>query len=39
MKVVGVSTTYPAAALQDADAVYAGLDAVTLEEIEKSFRK
>lgn len=39
MKVVGVATTYPAAALKEADAVYPGLKAVTVTEIEKLFRK
>ena len=38
MRVIGVATTYPAAALKEADAVYAGLAAVTFGEIERLFR-
>ena len=38
MTVVGVATTYPAAALQEADAVYPSLGAVSLAQIEQLFR-
>ena len=39
MKVVGVATTYPAAALREADAVYPGLSAVSFSEVEQLFRE
>jgi HAD superfamily hydrolase (TIGR01509 family) len=39
MKVVGVATTYPAAALKEADAVYPSLGAVSLAQIERLFRE
>ena len=39
MKVVGVATTYPAAALKEADMVCPSLKAVTFAEIEQLFRK
>jgi beta-phosphoglucomutase len=39
MTVVGVATTYPAAALKDADAVYPSLGTVSLAQIERLFRK
>jgi len=38
MQVVAVATTYPAAALKEADAVYPGLKAVTFARIERLFR-
>jgi beta-phosphoglucomutase-like phosphatase (HAD superfamily) len=38
MTVLGVATTYPAAALKEADAVCPGLKAVTFAEIERLFR-
>jgi HAD superfamily hydrolase (TIGR01509 family) len=38
MTVLGIATTYPAAALKDADAVYPSLKAVTFKEIEELFR-
>jgi len=38
MKVAGVATTYPAAALKDADAVYPSLGTVSLAQIEQLFR-
>lgn len=37
MKVIGVATTYPAAALADADAVYSSVGAVSLEQVEQLF--
>jgi HAD superfamily hydrolase (TIGR01509 family) len=37
MKVVGVATTYPAAALKEADAVFPGLNAINLTRIERLF--
>ena len=37
MKVVGVATTYPAAALTNADAVYPSLGAVSLDQVERLF--
>jgi HAD superfamily hydrolase (TIGR01509 family) len=39
MAVVGVATTYPAAALKDADAVYPSLGAVDFAQIERLFRE
>jgi HAD superfamily hydrolase (TIGR01509 family) len=39
MRVVGVATTYPAAALTDADAVYPSPGAVSLEQVERLFLK
>lgn len=39
MTVAGVATTYPAAALKDADAVYPSLGTVSLAQIERLFRK
>ncbi len=39
MTVVGVATTYPAAALKEADAVYPSLGAVSLAQIEQLFRE
>lgn len=39
MAVLAVATTYPAASLQEADAVRPSLKAVTFAEIEKLFRK
>ncbi len=38
MTVVGVATTYPAAALKEADAVYPSLGSVSLEHLERLFR-
>ena len=38
MTVIGVATTYPAAALREADAVYPGLGAVSLAQIERLIR-
>lgn len=38
MKVVAVATTFPAAALKDANAVYPSLGAVSLAQIEQLFR-
>jgi HAD superfamily hydrolase (TIGR01509 family) len=39
MKVVGVATTYPAAALTEADAVHPSLTAATFADLEQLFRK
>lgn len=39
MKVVGVATTYPVAALKEAGAVYPSLGTVRLEQIERLFRE
>ena len=39
MTVAGVATTYPAAALQEADTVYPSLGAVSLAQIEQLFRQ
>ncbi len=37
MRVIGVATTYPAAALKEADAVYPGVGAIAFAEIEPLF--